>query len=379
MPDGELVCARESGDDRELPGGWRFARLRDVAIEMFGGGTPSTKNPKYWGGQIPWTTSAVIAESDTVLSGYQRSISEIALRESSTRIAPAGSLLIGTRVGVGKCVVTPFAVAINQDLTAVVVKADAAIADYIAFALKLDSIRRWIDGAKRGTTIKGIPRDDIGRLVLPLPPLEEQRAIARVLRTIQRAKEATEKVIAATRELKKSLLRHLFTYGPGPLASMSQVELQETPMGAAPAHWTIGRLGDPDVAEIRTGTSAFPTKYPTGAERLLFLKVSDLNDLANSRVVTRAASEARLTTDSLSKLSYVPTGSVVFPKRGAAIATNKKRLTGQPSLLDPNLIALCPGSNVVPKYLLAWLENFDLRSITDDATLPQINKKDLQA
>jgi type I restriction enzyme S subunit len=156
MPDSELVCAGESGDDRELPGGWRFARLKDVATRMFGGGTPSTKNPKYWGGQIPWTTSAVIAESDTVLSRYQRSISEIALRESSTRIAPAGSLLIGTRVGVGKCVVTPFAVAINQDLTAVVVKTDAAIAEYIAFAFKLDSIRRWIDGAKRGTTIKGI-------------------------------------------------------------------------------------------------------------------------------------------------------------------------------------------------------------------------------
>jgi type I restriction enzyme S subunit len=120
---------------------------------------------------------------------------------------------------------------------------------------------------------RAIRKSDFLSIQIPLPPLPEQRAIAHVLRTVQRAKEATEGVIAALKELKKSLMQHLFTYGPVPVTERERVPLQETEIGPIPAHWRVVRLGE--VFDILQGKS-LSAKQNKGVRPRPFLRTSNV-------------------------------------------------------------------------------------------------------
>jgi type I restriction enzyme S subunit len=85
---------------------------------------------------------------------------------------------------------------------------------------------------------------DFKQIPIPLPPLEEQKAIAGILSTVQSAIEKTEKVINALKNLKKSMMKHLFTYGPVAEEEAEKVELKETEIGLIPKHWEVVRLGE---------------------------------------------------------------------------------------------------------------------------------------
>lgn len=96
----------------------------------------------------------------------------------------------------------------------------------------------------RTTGIRNLNFKDYLQIPIPLPPLPEQRAIAHILTTVRQSIEATERVIAAGRELKRSLMKYLFTYGPVPIDQAEQVVLKETEVGYVPEDWTVCTLDD---------------------------------------------------------------------------------------------------------------------------------------
>jgi len=117
---------------------------------------------------------------------------------------------------------------------------------FLDFLLRTDALieayNRFSSGAVNRR--RSIRKDDFLNIEVSVPPLSEQRAIAQVLRTVRRAKEATEKVIAAARQLKQSLMRHLFTYGPVSFQEADKVELKETEVGGIPIAWPVVHIGD---------------------------------------------------------------------------------------------------------------------------------------
>jgi len=91
----------------------------------------------------------------------------------------------------------------------------------------------------------------IDNLKVPLPPLPEQKRIAAVLSAVQKAKEKTRAVIKAAKELKKSLMKYLFTYGPVPTEEAEDIPLEETEIGLIPGDWRIVKLGS--IADFKNG------------------------------------------------------------------------------------------------------------------------------
>ena len=103
-----------------------------------------------------------------------------------------------------------------------------------------DTIKKNILQSAQGN----ISPKQIETFKLPLPPLPEQQKIAAVLSAVQEAKEKTEMVIAAAKALKKSMMKHLFTYGPVSPQEAENVPLKETEIGPVPENWEVVRLGD---------------------------------------------------------------------------------------------------------------------------------------
>lgn len=127
---------------------------------------------------------------------------------------------------------------------------------------------------KRTTGIRNFKLNDfLASEHIPLPLLAEQKAIAGVLSTIQRASEAQDKIIAAVREMKKSLMRHLFTYGPVPVAEAEQVPLKQTEIGPVPEQWETTELGG--LFEIKQGKALSPA-HRRGIGPRLFLRTANV-------------------------------------------------------------------------------------------------------
>lgn len=117
------------------------------------------------------------------------------------------------------------------------------------------------------TTIPNLSRSKLAELPMVLPPLPEQKKIAYVLSTVQRAIEQQERIIATTTELKKALMQKLFTEG---LRGEPQ---KQTEIGPVPKSWEIVELNQ--LADLKNGY-AFKSKDYVEHSNTLNIRMSNI-------------------------------------------------------------------------------------------------------
>jgi len=184
----------------KIPKYWKVVELKEVAQRFISGGTPSTKVTRYWNGDIPWIRSVHLTKYYIDNSMIDQYITREGLKNSASNIVPKQSLIVATRVGVGKSAVNLIDVAINQDLTGIIIDKSKVDPFYLVWYLHFPRVVNILESFSRGTTIKGIPQDHIKKLRVPLPSLSEQKQIAEIL-------SSTDDILRLKKEKKEKLVR----------------------------------------------------------------------------------------------------------------------------------------------------------------------------
>lgn len=246
-----------------------------------GGGTPSRKIPEYFSGQIPWATVKDF-KSDRIASTLEH-LSEDGLNNSSARLVPKGSLLIVSRMGLGKVAIAEMDLAINQDIKAFIPNGDHDI-EFLLWCLK--ALGPEIERLGTGATVKGVTLQDLSSLPIPLPPVEEQHRIVEIL---NRA--------ASIERLRRQASTHLRDFIPALFLKMFGDPI-ENPMG-----WPLSALGE--VADVQGGLQVTRKRASNPVERP-YLRVANvlrdelkLDEIKTMRITEKELERVRLETGDL--------------------------------------------------------------------------------
>jgi len=194
-----------------IPKDWDVVKLEEVSKDFISGGTPSTKEPKFWNGDIPWIRSVHITKYYIDYSSVEQYVTKEGLENSAANIVPRNNLIVATRVGIGKSAINLIDVAINQDLTGIVLDKSKVDPVFIVWYLYSPKIIKLFESFSRGTTIKGVTQSSLRNLLTPLPPLEEQQKIAEILSTTDKKLELERNEKTRLEKIKQGLMDLLLT------------------------------------------------------------------------------------------------------------------------------------------------------------------------
>jgi type I restriction enzyme S subunit len=380
--------------------------------EVVGGGTPRTNDStNFEGGDVPWITPADLSGyAEKYISAGARFITRKGLESSSARLLPAGTVLFTSRAPIGYVAIASNPVATNQGFKSFVLK-DGVLPEYVYWWLK--GSKQRAEALASGTTFLELSGASAKKLPIPIAPIDEQR---RIVAEIEKQSSRLDEAVANLKRVKANLYRYKAavlkaavegrlvpteadlarhegrSYESGTELLQRIVAQREAGRGgtakrrppadpdtsqlpSVPAGWVYCSVSQVcDVASGNTPAGVFDAVRPNGA--LPWFKVGDMNHSDNQQVMHHADSWLSESDARALGLRIFPPRTLLFPKRGGAIATNKKRVLDRPGCADLNVMGITP-CEVVDDYFRVWFDSVDLGKLSDGSNVPQINHKDI--
>jgi type I restriction enzyme S subunit len=337
---------------------WQTVVLGDVCT-IVNGGTPKSEVAEYWDGKLNWITPKEMGKLiSREISTTERKITEIGLKNSSAKLLPVNSIILSSRAPIGHLAINKELMATNQGCKGLV---PSSSLNYEYLYYFLSHSKKLLNDMGSGATFKELSGSKLANVEIPLPPLNTQQKIVAkldaIFTEIDKATAAAEANAKNAEALFQSYLNEIFNDDNSDFIALP-----------------IGEIG-----EIISG-SGFPVdEQGLPNEEIPFYKVSDMNLIGNEiHMISHNNSISKETAKRLGS-KIIPPKSVIFPKIGGAIATNKKRILSVPSCVDNNVMGIFPNKKVVsPDFFYHLISSIELSSFANEAALPSIKKSTVE-
>jgi type I restriction enzyme S subunit len=334
-----------------IPAHWGLKRLKRIA-EFQGGGTPSKDNLEYWGGDIPWVSPKDMKVS--VVVDTEDKITPQAVRESATKVIPAGAVLLVVRSGILVHSI-PVALAgrevtLNQDLKALIPRSDL-VPEYLFSLISGMQTEFLVEWKREGATVESLEINLVAQTQTPLPSEREQRAIVAFLhRETARIDELVakkERLILLLQEKRAALITRAVTKGLDPNVPMKNSGVEG--LGRVPNHWEVLKVTWLfSIGSGTTPTSGDPTYYDG---EVPWITTSELREgivRSTQKMLTRRALR------DFSSLKLHPQGSVAVAMYGATIG--RLGILGIAATVNQACCVFSSPKGIDPFFWFYWLQ-----------------------
>ena len=234
---------RESDDISldELPEGWSLTSVGEL-FQIVGGGTPSTKVHEYWEGDIPWITSADIYGVKKIVP--RRTVNQNAIKNSAANLVPKGSIIVVTRVSLGRIAICDTPISFSQDCHALIPKTDSVDPEFALYYLS-QAVQSF-KNQSRGTTISGVTVKVVSSLPFLLPPLaEQQHIVSRVealLTHVSAARDRLSRVPLIMKRFRQTVLQFAIEGRLLQLDSSEKISITDDIDNPFPSGWKLDAI-----------------------------------------------------------------------------------------------------------------------------------------
>ena len=212
-------------------------KLSDV-MDLIGGGTPKTSKPEYWNGTIPWLSVKDFNNGFRYVYETEKTITELGLENSSTKLLQKGDVIISARGTVGEIATIPFPMAFNQSCYGLRAKSGIVTSDYLYYLIKHNV--SVLKKNTHGSVFDTITRNTFDNIEVEIPSIITQEKIASIL------SDYDEK-IELNNTINNNLLEQIKTICTAWLSEYKPFD------GVMPSDWVETPLSD--IAEFISGYS----------------------------------------------------------------------------------------------------------------------------